>query len=349
VAGLQEIFNITQFPATGADWQTHKDNIGHKDFPGCFRCHDGKHLSADNQAIRLECNTCHTIPQVALPGQELPPIELAPTAPEPDSHRSTTWLSEHRYKFDATCASCHTVDNPGGSDNSSFCSNSACHATDWKFAGLNAPKIKELAAPPSVPSGEPKIIPHPIGPTTDCKICHSAEGVKPAPESHASFTADMCTSCHGATLKEAPVVATPTPEPSAAPATAEAPATPESSETPAATGPTAIPHEVAGREQCLMCHDPGGTVRPAPQDHAGRSEDTCQMCHKPAATAGGSEPEATAEEQSETNAAPAIPHDLAGRDDCLVCHNPTGGLKPAPANHAGRASDTCQTCHRLED
>jgi NapC/NirT cytochrome c family, N-terminal region/Doubled CXXCH motif (Paired_CXXCH_1) len=339
VTELQTIFDNTQFPATGADWETHKNNIGHKDFPGCFRCHDGKHLSADNQAIRLECNLCHTIPLVALPGQPVPPIALAPSVPEPESHHSTTWLSEHRYRFDASCANCHTVDNPGGSDNSSFCSNSACHGTDWQYAGLDAPKVKELAAPPSVPSGVAKAIPHPISPKTDCQICHIPEGVRPAPENHASFTDDMCTSCHGATLEEQPIVITPTPV---------ATTGPEGAATPVPSGPPAIPHEVAGREQCLMCHDPVGNVRPAPQDHAGRTVDTCQMCHKLAGTVSEATPQpaATVEAGGGIAAAPPIPHDLAGRDDCLVCHNPAGGLRPAPADHAGRTKDVCQTCHK---
>jgi hypothetical protein len=137
---LQEIFNRTQFPFMNVTWQSHRNNIGHKDFPGCFRCHDGKHLSADNQAVRLECNVCHTIPQVAGPGQTLQPVSSLPAGNEPDSHRSTTWLAEHRFQFDASCEACHTTDNPGGSDNTSFCSNSACHATEWEFAGLNAPR-----------------------------------------------------------------------------------------------------------------------------------------------------------------------------------------------------------------
>ena len=39
---------------------------------------------------------------------------------------------------------CHDVSNPGGTDDSSFCANSACHAVEWKFAGLDATKIIEL-------------------------------------------------------------------------------------------------------------------------------------------------------------------------------------------------------------
>jgi hypothetical protein len=342
VAELQAIFDVTQFPATGADWETHKNNIGHKDFPGCFRCHDGKHLSSDNQAIRLECNLCHTIPQVALPGQKLPPVQAVPTVPEPDSHRSTTWLSEHRYKFDASCANCHTVENPGGSDNSSFCSNSACHATNWQFAGLDAPRIKELAAPPSVPAGVPNPIPHPISERTDCTICHGPDGVKPAPANHASFTVDMCTTCHKPTVEETPVVITPTTAP------ASATETPEAGATPAPSGIPAIPHEIAGREQCLLCHDPAGNIRPAPQDHVGRTADTCQMCHKPIGSAAGAtaEPTATPSGQGAIAGAPLIPHEIAGREQCLTCHDPSGSIRPAPQDHAGRTVDTCQTCHK---
>jgi len=324
VAGLQAIFDRTQFPFMNLAWDSHKNNIGHKDFPGCFRCHDGKHLSADNQAIRLECNLCHTIPQVAGPGQPLPAVSVAPAVAEPASHVSTTWLAEHRYKFDTTCAQCHKVDNPGGSDNSSFCSNSACHATQWKFAGLNAPNIRELSQPPAVPStGVPNPIPHPIGPTTDCKICHGAEGVRPYPDNHVSFTVDMCTSCHPPTVQELPVTATPAPEATA---------------TPGQGGVPSIPHDLAGRDNCLMCHDPQGNVRPAPQNHVGRTVDTCQGCHKAAAT-GQSQPTPA------SVAAPRIPHDVEGQN-CLTCHDPQGDVRPAPQDHVGRAADTCQTCHQ---
>ncbi len=323
VAGLQAIFDKTQFPFMQVTWETHANNIGHKDFPGCFRCHDGKHLSADNQAIRLECNICHNVPQVAGPGEELPPLSIAARA-EPDSHRSSTWLAEHRFNFDATCSNCHSVENPGGSDNSSFCSNSACHATEWKFVGLDAPKIRAISEPPQIPNapGVPAEIPHPIGPTTDCSLCHGPGKVLPAPDDHSIYTAGQCTTCHTPSLTE-PGAATTT------------------------LTPVAIPHPVTGRENCLECHDPGGGVRPAPQDHAGRAVDTCQACHKPAA--GAQEPVATATPAGPAtprSGAPEIPHSLDGRTNCLQCHDPGSGLKPAPQDHVGRAADTCQTCHR---
>jgi len=49
------------FPEMKVTWGTHPNNIGHEDFLGCFRCHDGNHTSADGRAIPNDCNTCHTI------------------------------------------------------------------------------------------------------------------------------------------------------------------------------------------------------------------------------------------------------------------------------------------------
>ena len=44
--------------------------------------------------------------------------------------------------------------------------------------------------------------------------------------------------------------------------------------------------------------------------------------------------------------APPIPHALTGRDNCLLCHAPDGGVNPAPADHAGRTVESCQACHK---
>jgi len=43
------------------DWRTHNNNIGHFYFAGCFRCHDGQHVSAEGKVVSKECNTCHTV------------------------------------------------------------------------------------------------------------------------------------------------------------------------------------------------------------------------------------------------------------------------------------------------
>jgi hypothetical protein len=40
---------------------TYASNIGHIDFPGCFRCHDGNHKTQDGKEIGQDCDTCHTV------------------------------------------------------------------------------------------------------------------------------------------------------------------------------------------------------------------------------------------------------------------------------------------------
>ena len=48
------------FPDMKLNWGAHPNNLGHNDFPGCFRCHDGSHTSADGRTIANDCSTCHT-------------------------------------------------------------------------------------------------------------------------------------------------------------------------------------------------------------------------------------------------------------------------------------------------
>ena len=50
-------------------------------------------------------------------------------------------------------------------------------------------------------------------------------------------------------------------------------------------------------------------------------------------------------EETVVEEATAIPHTLAGRDNCVQCHGESG-FKPFPDDHAGRDNDTCTTCHQ---
>ena len=58
---LQRIYRSSFFPEMKLDWKTHPNNIGHFYFSGCFRCHDGNHVSPEGKVIRKDCNICHTI------------------------------------------------------------------------------------------------------------------------------------------------------------------------------------------------------------------------------------------------------------------------------------------------
>lgn len=143
IEALQTYYRENFFLDQKVDWQTHPDNSQHSDSPGCFRCHDGKHLSPSNEAIRLECNLCHSIPVVSKGTAILTSIEIA-RGPEPASHRSSNWISIHHNSFNESCQGCHTIQDPGGVSNTSFCSNSGCHGNSWPFAGFNAPSLREI-------------------------------------------------------------------------------------------------------------------------------------------------------------------------------------------------------------
>jgi hypothetical protein len=58
---LVYIYDGNVFPAMRVTWGTYPNNLGHMDFPGCFRCHDGNHKSKDGQVVTQDCNTCHSL------------------------------------------------------------------------------------------------------------------------------------------------------------------------------------------------------------------------------------------------------------------------------------------------
>ncbi|MCF7764901.1 MAG: NapC/NirT family cytochrome c [Verrucomicrobia bacterium] len=63
IAEVQRLYSENFFPEMGADWRAYPDNIGHKDWLGCFRCHDGEHKSKNGLAVIKSdnCSQCHTI------------------------------------------------------------------------------------------------------------------------------------------------------------------------------------------------------------------------------------------------------------------------------------------------
>ena len=171
------------------NWETHPNNIGHRDSAGCFRCHDGKHFNAAGEAVRLECNLCHSIPQIVRPGVIEPMLPLV-TGLEPSSHLDSTWIARHHVELDETCTNCHTTENAGGTTDTSFCSNSGCHGVDWRYAGFDAPSLAAalgldqgpeappVAAPP-LAEGE-AITYQQLQPVLEqaCGQCHGAAPIK---------------------------------------------------------------------------------------------------------------------------------------------------------------------------
>ena len=100
IGEVQRIFRTYSFPEMKTDWQAHPDNIGHFYFNGCFRCHDGEHVSNTGKLIRNDCNLCHTVladsasPATSLKTQSFQhPVDLGGLA-------------------DRKCETCHKANQP---------------------------------------------------------------------------------------------------------------------------------------------------------------------------------------------------------------------------------------------
>ena len=61
VQEVQRIYSRNFFPEMKVNWKTFPNHIGHLYSPGCFRCHDGKHQTAEEKVLSKDCNVCHTI------------------------------------------------------------------------------------------------------------------------------------------------------------------------------------------------------------------------------------------------------------------------------------------------
>ena len=147
---IKAIYDRTVFTEQKVDWTTHPNNLGHINSPGCFRCHDGKHLNDHGSGRAAGMQPVPLDPGRGDSQDFIAKIEVN-RGPEPKSHLNANWISLHNKSFDETCANCHTTEDAGGTSNTSFCSNSACHGSVYTFAGFDAPKSarnSQVANPP---------------------------------------------------------------------------------------------------------------------------------------------------------------------------------------------------------
>ena len=122
---IKRIYSTTNFPEMGLDWKTNPNNERHNPSPGCFRCHDDKHVNIDPagnevETISVKCNLCHTVPIVGR-GDEMLIEAPVIVGPVPESHSDYRFTIEHRSVSGAeqeACFQCH---------GQAFCNNGACH------------------------------------------------------------------------------------------------------------------------------------------------------------------------------------------------------------------------------
>ena len=364
------------FEEEGVTWQSFPNEGGHGGHTasvGCFRCHDGKHLSEEGESIRLHCNICHSIPVVAGPEDMVPELPVS-TGLEPPSHLESNFIADHRFQANSACEPCHG-EMQFGTDDSSFCANSACHGRAWPSVELNA----AFPHPIELENRHAEVWCHDCHegierPAFECSNCH-----EPPMESHFG---DACEDCH----------------------------TTEGFESAFVTG-FEHPVELEGIHaelECLACHTAGETLtyecsechEPPSATHFG---DSCEDCHTPDGFAGATLPpgmhpvplvgahlratcavcHADGERVPEyicsnchmpqenhlpgecddchtpegwvesvapiVSVSPEIPHTLEGREDCVQCHAPDSQIRPARAStHTGRINEQCGLCHKPE-
>lgn len=61
VTATQTLYSRNIFPTMKVGFGTYINNLGHTDFPGCFRCHDETKKTQDGRVISQSCDLCHTI------------------------------------------------------------------------------------------------------------------------------------------------------------------------------------------------------------------------------------------------------------------------------------------------
>jgi len=225
----------------------------------CMDCHQERqlgaeltdcnacHVEAHEPAAALDCGDCHTSTEA---WQQLGvadhPISLE------GKHRAISCLDCHgdnqpltASPEGLTCASCHQP--PAEDHYAGACE--TCHTPD----GFDQALLPAQDHPIPLEGAHQK---------ASCEGCHTAGQESPQyicslcheqPEGHLTGECSMCHTPEGWAASIAYVVSL--------------------------AGP--ISHDVEGKADCLICHDPQGEIQPAPSNHDSYQNEQCLLCHKP--------------------------------------------------------------------
>ncbi len=165
ILAAKDIYSTNFFPEMNVSWRTYPDNIGHKIFPGCFRCHEGNHVDSGGRAISHDCKSCHEF---------FPSVESAQPA-------TTAKAGEfvHPYPLDPVhgalrCNECHT----GGPAPPASCE--ACHSETVQFRAGTLPLFQSLG-----------VAAEPMAELVQCTDCHDLS----APRTVKAID-ERCMDCH---------------------------------------------------------------------------------------------------------------------------------------------------------
>jgi hypothetical protein len=184
VKTISVIYGRNVFPSMKVDWTTYPNNIGHRNWPGCFRCHNDRHANEAGKVLTSSCPVCHTVPQR---GPLMPLGATGPTSAEPwhpwplkGKHVQVLCHLCHRagYRPPLDCVSCHKIDTSAPMM-SMECG--TCHLKEQE-----AKPIADCKSCHNKLGGEHKKGEHP---KTECMVCHPHHSWKVT-------TRDTCLACH---------------------------------------------------------------------------------------------------------------------------------------------------------
>jgi hypothetical protein len=123
ISQIKILYKLTATPDMKATYSSYPDFMGHMDFPGCFRCHDGGHFrvvdgKVTEEVIPYTCDTCHTWPQIG------GAVASLPLGQPPETHDDSLYVFNHKDVATSvdpggqSCGECHARD---------YCAN--CHET----------------------------------------------------------------------------------------------------------------------------------------------------------------------------------------------------------------------------
>jgi hypothetical protein len=184
---IDTIFTIYErnvFPTMKVNWTTYPNNIGHRNWPGCFRCHNDRHVSQTGKVLTSACPVCHTMPQRGslLPLGATRPASNEPWHPWPlkGKHERIFCNLCHRggYRPPLDCISCHKIDT------SAPMMATACKTCHLKEAEVK-PMVNCRSCHPNL-TGLHKKNEHVNVPCTSCHTPHTWKVAK----------RETCVTCH---------------------------------------------------------------------------------------------------------------------------------------------------------
>ena len=179
------LYGQSVFPRMKVNWNTYASNIGHRNWPGCFRCHDGNHAAADGTILSRECTVCHTLPQrsALMPLGSAVPEGSQNWHPMPLAGRHAEILCNKchaaGYRPPLSCAECHKLDTAAPMMSSMECTD--CHAK----AGQKLP-VADCRTCHEKPAG---LHTQGMHPDAECTDCHKPHAWKVSGR-------DPCLGCH---------------------------------------------------------------------------------------------------------------------------------------------------------